>query len=104
MNNKFLVAALLGLMTFFGTAMADGDPARGEELSVDCVDCHGENGRGDEEVSAIAGLDEDYFVEQLTAYKSGERVDEEFMAMTAEELSAQDIADLAAYYASLEGN
>ena len=104
MKKYILLAVLLGLLACFGTAMAGGDPARGQELSVDCVDCHGENGRGDEEVPGIAGLAEDYHVEQLMAYKTGERSDEEFMVMTAEELSAQDIADLAAYYATLEGN
>ena len=104
MNTRFLLAILLGLITFTGIALAGGDPARGQELSVECMDCHGEKGQGDEEVSGIAGLDESYLIEQLKAYKTGERVDEEFMAMTAEELTDQDIADLAAYYAALERN
>ncbi len=104
MNNKLMVAILFGLMIVAGTAMAGGDPARGKELSTDCVDCHGENGLGDEEVPALAGLDEAYQIEQLMAYKSGERTDEEAMVMYAEDLSEQDMADLAAYYASLEGN
>lgn len=104
MNNKLMVAILFGLMTIAGTVMAGGDPARGKELSTDCVDCHGENGLGDEEVPALAGLDEAYQIEQLMAYKSGERTDEEAMIMYAEDLSEQDMADLAAYYASLEGN
>jgi cytochrome c553 len=104
MNNKLIVATIFGLMIIAGTALAGGDPARGKELSMDCVDCHGENGLGDEEVPGLAGLDEAYQIEQLMAYKSGERTDEEAMIMYAEDLSEQDMADLAAYYAGLEGN
>jgi len=103
MQFKLMIATVFGLMIIAGAAMADGDPARGKELSVDCADCHGENGLGDEEVPGLAGLDEAYQIEQLMAYKSGERTDEEAMVMYAEELSEQDMADLAAYYAGLEG-
>jgi cytochrome c553 len=103
MNNKLIVATIFGLMIIAGTAVAGGDPVRGKELSMDCIDCHGENGLGDEEVPGLAGLDEAYQIEQLKAYKSGERTDEEAMIMYAEDLSEQDMADLAAYYAGLEG-
>jgi len=104
MIRKLILAALLGLMAFTGSALAGGDPARGKDLSVDCADCHGVDGLGDDEVPALAGLDEAYQIEQLMAYKSGERTDEEAMVMYAEELSEQDMADLAAYYSSLPGN
>jgi len=103
MMNKLMVASLIGLLMISATAQAGGDPARGQELSVECYDCHGEDGLGDDEVPGIAGLDEAYQIEQLMAYKTGERTDEEAMIMYAEELSEQDIADLAAYYASLQG-
>ena len=43
-----------------------------------------------------------YSIEQLKAFKSGERVDEEeMMLMYVEELSDQDMADIAAYFATL---
>ena len=81
---------------------AGGDPAKGQELSVDCADCHGEDGKGDEDNPPIAGLDETEHLNMLKAYKSGERTDEEeIMLMFTEELSDQDMADLAAYYATL---
>jgi cytochrome c553 len=102
MTKLFMVSALFGLMLITGDLMADGDPARGQALSADCVDCHGVDGLGDEEVVGIAGLDEAYHIEQLMAFKSGERADEEAMIMYAEDLSEQDMADLAAYYATLE--
>ncbi|MBT8048473.1 MAG: cytochrome c [Xanthomonadales bacterium] len=87
-----------------GTLHAGGDAAAGEELaSMDCIDCHGEDGKGGDGTPALAGMDEAYLVEQLKAYKSGERTDEGgLMAMTVEELSEQDMANLAAYYATLE--
>jgi cytochrome c553 len=43
-------------------------------------------------------------VKELQAFKSGERVDEdEMMFDYVEELSDQDMADLAAYFATLPG-
>ena len=99
---KTIFASMLVLILATGYAQAGGDPARGKELTMDCEDCHGEDGMGDDEFPQLAGLEEAYFVEQLTAFKTGERVDEnEIMPMYAEDLGDQDIADLAAYYSSL---
>ena len=85
-----------------GSVHAEGDPARGQELSVDCADCHGADGKGDEDNPTIAGLDATEHFDRRKAYKSGELVDEdEVMLMFTEELSEQDMTDLAAYYATL---
>ena len=103
MTTKLLFATIFVLMQAAGTVQAGGDAARGQELSEDCAGCHGDDGMGDEDSPALAGLDEAYHVEQLNAFKSGERVDEEeMMPMYAEDLSDQDMADLAAYYATLK--
>lgn len=102
LTKKMLFVLMFALLSAAGFAQAGGDPARGKELSVDCVDCHGEDGLGDEDVPPIAGLEDAYQIEQLQAFKSGERTDEEeSMLMYTEELSDQDMADLAAYYSSL---
>ena len=102
LTKKLIFAAMFVLILMAGAVQAGGDPARGQELSVDCADCHGEDGKGDEDNPAIAGLDETEHLNMLKAYKSGERVDEEeVMLMFTEELSDQDMADLAAYYATL---
>jgi cytochrome c553 len=102
LTGKLIFAAMFVLMLMAGAVQAGGDSARGQELSVDCADCHGEDGKGDEDNPAIAGLDETEHLNMLKAYKSGERVDEEeVMLMFTEELSEQDMADLAAYYATL---
>jgi cytochrome c553 len=84
-----------------GSMMAGGDAARGKELSVDCADCHGENGMGDEDFPAIAGMDATEHAKKLADFKSGAVEGE--MADYVGDLSEQDMADLAAYYATLPG-
>ena len=38
--NRLFFAVLVVLMLAAGTVQAGGDAARGQELSVDCADCH----------------------------------------------------------------
>jgi len=101
---KMIFAIILLVLLAAGPAQAGGDAASGGALaSMDCIDCHGEYGEGIDDAPALAGMGEAYLVEQLQAYKSGERTDEGgIMGMTVEELSEQDMANVAAYYASLE--
>jgi len=104
LTRKLIIAFMFVLLMVAGAVQAGGDAARGQELSIDCADCHGDDGKGDDETPAIAGLDAAYQLEQLKAYKSGERTDEdELMLMYTEDLTDQDMADLAAYYATLDG-
>lgn len=105
MTTRLIIALAFVLMLASGSALAGGDVAKGSELSVDCVDCHGEDGKGDDETPAIAGMDEAEHIAALKAFASGERVDEtEMMGDIASELSEHDMACLAAYYKSLGGN
>lgn len=102
LTRKLIFAAMFISLLASGAVQAGGDAARGQELSADCVDCHGADGKGVDGNPAIAGLDEMKHFEALKAYKSGERTDEgDVMLMFTEELSEQDMADLAAYYATL---
>ena len=102
MTRLLIVLLAVSALALSMPLLAGGDAARGAELAVECADCHGEDGMGDEDNPKLAGLDEAYHVEQLQAFKSGERTDEdEMMLLYTEELSDQDMADLAAYYASL---
>jgi len=104
LTKKLIIAAMFMLMLLAGNVQAGGDPARGEELAVDCADCHGDDGLGDEDIPAIAGMDAADQIKELMAFKSGEREDEEEnMIDSVEDLSEQDMADLAAYYATLPG-
>ena len=105
MTLRLMIAMMFVLMLAAGSVQAGGDATRGAELAVDCADCHGEDGMGDEDNPKIAGMDEAEFVGALKGYKSGEREDESgMMADYAVDLSEQDMADLAAYFKSLGGN
>jgi cytochrome c553 len=99
---KILFSVMFILMLAAGAVQAGGDAAKGLELSEDCVDCHGEDGKGEEDFE-IAGLEPAKHVELLKGYKSGEIPDEdEIMIDYVIDLSEQDMADLAAYYATLK--
>ncbi len=78
-----------------------GSAGRGLELSKVCQACHGVdgNGVGDPQYPIIAGQYADYLEQSLKKYRSGERVNV-IMQGFAGTLSEQDIADLAAYFAS----
>ena len=100
MNKKFAYT-LLALLVLFGTSsMATaGDAAAGAQKSKSCVACHGANGEGVAKNTKIAGMNTSKFKEAISAYKSGARK-HAMMEMFAKKLSDEDVADLAAYYAS----
>jgi cytochrome c553 len=100
LTKKLIIAMMFILMLAAGSVQAGGDAARGAELAVDCADCHGDDGKGDEDVPAIAGMDAAKHAKALADFKSG-AVESEDMIDYAEDLSEQDMADLAAYYATL---
>jgi cytochrome c553 len=68
-------------------------------LAADCSYCHGEDGKGDEEIPAIAGMDAAKLAKLLADFKSG--AVESDMVDFVGDISEQDMADIAAYYASL---
>lgn len=79
-----------------------GDASAGEKKNAMCIGCHGIVGyhAGFPEVykvPKISGQSAKYIVASLNAYKKGERKHPS-MRGVADTLSAQDIADLAAYY------
>ena len=103
LTKKLIIAALFAMLMAAGAVQAGGDAANGEALSEDCAGCHGDDGKGDDEIPALAGMDEATHVAALKGFASGEREDESgMMADYAADLSEQDMADLAAYYASLK--
>ena len=79
-----------------------GDIKAGAELAQKCQNCHGLDGLSKiVEAPNIAGQNEQYLIEQLTAFKSGERHNE-MMSLVAPTLSDKDIEDLASYYSAIE--
>ena len=75
-----------------------GDPEYGEYLSSECVTCHRADG-GDEGIPSITGWATEDFVTALHAYRSKHR-DNPAMQMVASRLSDEEIAGLAAYFAT----
>ena len=95
-----LVAAAILALGMAGTAQAGGDAAAGKTKAKGCVGCHGADGKGKGKNPPIVGKDEATFVASLNDYKSGSK-EHKMMNMLAKKLSDQDMADLAAYYASM---
>jgi cytochrome c553 len=96
-------AALLwaGLTVASGSALA-ADPVAGRQKAGLCATCHGPLGMGQTpDAPHLAGQPEIYLSAQLKAFRSGARR-HEVMNVMAKPLSDADIADLAAWYASLK--
>jgi cytochrome c553 len=102
MKHAILIGGLFALLGVVGTAQAAGDPQAGKAKSAGCAGCHGANGEGKAPNPALAGKSESDLLQALQDYKSGKRTNS-IMKGLAKPLSDQDMANLAAYYASLKG-
>jgi len=105
MLNKILLnAAVLISVAVSGNAIAAGDAEAGKSKSAVCSACHGVEGISSLAVNPnLAGQVPGYIAAQLAAFKSGDRKNL-IMAGQVAALSADDMADLDAYYASLVPN
>ncbi|MCY4129269.1 MAG: cytochrome c [Gammaproteobacteria bacterium] len=82
-------------------ATLKGDPAQGKAKAALCSACHGVAGVSINPLwPSLAGQQEQYLVKQIKAFRDGER-EEITMQPFVENLSDQDVADLAAFYAGL---
>ncbi len=92
---------VIGLAAQNRAEAGDAKAGRAKAESV-CAVCHGVDGLSKiPEAPNLAGQNENYLVEQLTAFKSGERKNE-MMSIVSQNLSDDDIANLAAYYSAIE--
>lgn len=86
-------------------AAAKGDAARGKELTYTCRGCHGVTGYRNVyphyHVPRIVGQSEAYLAAALTGYRDGSRKHPTMQAQ-AQSFTEKDIADIAAYLASLK--
>jgi cytochrome c553 len=104
MKKLFLVCGLL--LGAAGTAFAasttpKGDPAAGKAKAATCAACHGQNGNSMvPSFPKLAGLGERYLYEQLQHIRDGRRVIAQMYGQV-DNLTDQELADLAAYYDSL---
>ncbi len=94
------IGLVISAVAICNIAQAAGDPAQGEQKAQICASCHGTNGISPTpNFPILAGQYADYLVRALQDYKSGER-DNAIMKGFAVNLSKQDMADLAAWFAS----
>ncbi len=82
--------------------IGNGNPVIGKEKSREnrCQECHGEDGHSsDAKIPNHAGQFAGYLIKQLNNFQTGAR-HHEIMNIMAEGLSQEDMADIAAYFAS----
>ncbi|EGA70041.1 cytochrome c553 [Vibrio sinaloensis DSM 21326] len=102
---KIVIGMAIGMGLFAGQALAAGDVAAGQAKAAVCAACHGADG-----IAVIPGYpnlkgqNEQYIVSSINAYKNKERTGGLAAVMQAQAsmLSDADVANLAAYYASLK--
>lgn len=103
MNNALRTLTVMLALTGTTAAFAGGDPAAGQQKSQTCAACHGADGNAANPMyPRLAGQYETYLLHALKDYKSGARKNPIMNGMVAA-LSEQDMADLAAFYASQKG-
>jgi cytochrome c553 len=101
-STRTSLASLAFALAIHGGAHAGGDVKAAREKARQCEACHGLDGLSKiPEAPNIAGQNEQYLLEQLNAFKSGERKNE-MMTVVAQALSPEDIEDLAAYYSAID--
>ena len=103
MKNIFgaLATTLLLAGTAFGDPLVEGDAEAGKTKAITCGACHGADGNSVNPVwPSIAGQHPTYFVEQMQAFKNGQR-SEPLMLGQVMLLNEEDMKNLAVYYASL---
>lgn len=84
------------------TTQGEGDANVGRRLSEDCESCHGDDGNAKKsKMPTLAGQDAKYFIKAMKHYKDGKRQHKK-MFEAVQDLSEQDITDLATYYAAAE--
>ena len=94
------VAVATGLLA--GAGVGAGDVRVGRAKAVMCQACHGLDGLSKHpEAPHLAGQVENYLSKATQAYRTGERKND-MMTIVAKDLTDEDIANLAAFYASIQ--
>ena len=100
---RLLLALVLAAGAVAPAVAQEGDPRAGRRLAGGrCAVCHGNDGIARQPDAAnLAGQPAIYVTNQLNAFRSGERKNEQ-MNIIAQELTDAQIADLAAWYAAIQ--
>ncbi len=117
MLKRFLPLALLAVIAYPTHLLGGGTGVNNDSkttLTVDlksgekiyksvCKNCHGPTGKGMASFPKLVDNTAEYLADRLKQYRSGEKIgpNTALMAPQATSLTDQDIADIAAYLASL---
>jgi cytochrome c553 len=97
-----VAVALSGRMWAQDAAVPPGNPAHGKAISYTCLGCHGIDGYKNAypmySVPKLEGQNAEYLTAALHGYRDGDRA-HLTMHSQASELSDQDMADIAAFFA-----
>jgi len=101
MKRLWILAAAFSGTIVGSTALSAGSAEAGATKAVVCQACHGANGNSSNpEWPSLAGIGANYIAEQLQNFKSGKR-NNPVMMPNAMTLSADDMANLGAYFDGL---
>lgn len=105
LKHSFAITLLLGFVFMTQTAVAvAADPVAGKAKAATCAVCHGAEGvSSNPQWPNLAGQQEAYLLEQLLAFQKGAKGPRNSSTMTSivATMTPADLADIAAYYASL---
>lgn len=104
MKTRVISALVLGVAAATSApAQTTGDAEAGQVKAIPCMGCHGIPGYNNAyptyKVPKVGGQHAEYIVAALKAYKAKQRSHKTMQAQAAA-LSEQDMADIAAYFAS----
>lgn len=98
---KSIVIGLISAVALLASTANAADIEAGKAKSAACAACHGSAGISPTPIwPNLAGQKEQYLLAQIKAFKDGTRQNAQMAPMVAG-LSEEDMANLAAYYASL---
>ena len=102
MKIKTIVSAAAALLVTLSSVQAqDKETLYLKSLAATCANCHGTNGKSVEgsSVTSLAGLDKNYSIAQMTAFKTGTRP-ATVMHQLSKGYSNAQIEALAGYFAA----
>jgi cytochrome c553 len=98
-SRPILILAILSMCTGAWAATDERQLSYGKHLAQECATCHRIDGI-DNGIPSIVGHSPSQFVQTITYYRNGERTNQA-MVSVAQSLDDEQVAALAAYYASL---
>jgi cytochrome c553 len=100
---KSILLVTLTALSLAGFVQAEGDASAGKDKAMACGACHGADGNSAApSFPKLAGQGEKYLIKQMNDIHEGRRV-VATMAGQLDNMSEQDIANIAAYYSAQTG-